>query len=181
MDLLSYQPRGPASQNGTTHNYSINFQQDMQMLNDNDDSKYTFKARYSNDFALEKFQQHAIELDSGVDFSVDYKDGTDFEHTFRDISDLQSTAGPLGRSAIYEHSIIREDMPADDLPINGLTVLSSSVGKHKFSSAYRTACRAFKSDSWRTTSDGHNVDFQTIPITYGNGNGWLRTLDLTWP
>ncbi|KAF7431089.1 hypothetical protein PC9H_006808 [Pleurotus ostreatus] len=182
MDLLSYQPRDPASQNGTRYNYSIDFQQDMQMLNDNGDSKYTFKAQYSNDFTLEKFQQHAIELDSGVDFSVDYKDGYDHWVDPQLSTDTWYYPGItqwVNREG-YEHFIIREDMPADDLPINGLTVLSSSVGKHWFSSAYSTACRAFKSNCWRTTSDGHNVEFQTIPITYGNGNGWLRTLDLTW-
>lgn len=148
MDLLSYQPRDPASQNGTTYNYSIDFQQDMQMLNDNGDSKYTFSAQYSNDFTLEKFQQHAIELDSGVDFSVDYKDGYDHWVDPQLSTDTWYYPGItqwVNREG-YEHFIIREDMPADDLPINGLTVLSSSVGKHWFSSAYSTACRAFKSN-----------------------------------
>ncbi|KAF7416020.1 hypothetical protein PC9H_002807 [Pleurotus ostreatus] len=153
MDLLSYQPRDPASQNGTRYNYSIDFQQDMQMLNDNGDSKYTFKAQYSNDFTLEKFQQHAIELDSGVDFSVDYKDGYDHWVDPQLSTDTWYYPGItqwVNREG-YEHFIIRvrlitydaaddltiqlymkEDMPADDLPINGLTVLSSSVGKHWF-------------------------------------------------
>ncbi|KAF4569497.1 hypothetical protein EYR36_009289 [Pleurotus pulmonarius] len=183
MDLVSYQPRVPASQNGTTYNYSIDFNQDMQMLDGNGDSKYTFKAQYSNDFALDKFQLHTKELDSGVNFSVDYKDGYDHWVDPQLSSDTWYYPGItqwVNRGG-SEYFIIREDMPADDLPINGLTVLSSSVGKHQFSSTYRTACRAFKANSWRTTSDAHNVDFQTIPITYGNGNGWLRTLDLTWP
>ncbi|KAF4593682.1 hypothetical protein EYR40_008471 [Pleurotus pulmonarius] len=167
MDLVSYQPRVPASQNGTTYNYSIDFNQDMQMLDGNGDSKYTFKAQYSNDFALDKFQLHTKELDSGVNFSVDYKDGYDHWVDPQLSSDTWYYPGItqwVNRGG-SEYFIIREDMPADDLPINGLTVLSSSVGKHQFSSTYRTACRAFKANSWRTTSDAHNVDFQTIPIT----------------
>lgn len=144
----------------------------MQMLNENGDSKCTFKAQYSNDFALDKFQLNTIELDSGVSFSVDYKDGyvsTEFEHTFGVFltydqrqdhwADPQLSTDTWYYPGItqwvnregYEHFIIRvrlitcdvtddlidrlcikEDMPADDLPINGLTVLSSSVGKHFF-------------------------------------------------
>lgn len=62
---------------------SIDFQQDMQMFNNNGNSTYTFKAQYSNGFGLDRFQQHQMQDSVGVDFSVDYKDyyvGTESKH-----------------------------------------------------------------------------------------------------
>ncbi|KAF7431079.1 hypothetical protein PC9H_006797 [Pleurotus ostreatus] len=182
MRMLSYQPRGLDSQSGTTYNYSIDFQQDMQMFNNNGNSTYTFKAQYSNGFGLDRFQQHQLQDSAGVDFSVDYKDY--YDHWVDPEFDTQTWWNPgvyekVNREG-WEHWIVREYLPADNIPINGLTLFSSSVGKHTLTSKYRSSFSAFKSNAWRTTSDDSTTHFQVAWTSYSNGSGWSRTLDLTW-
>ncbi|KAF7416021.1 hypothetical protein PC9H_006809 [Pleurotus ostreatus] len=153
LQMTTYQPRGPESQIDGQVQYNISFEQDMQMFNNNGNSAYTFKAQYTNSFTLDQFQLHEVPGDSGVDFSVDYNGYYDrwADPTF--VTDKWWNPGVYQKVKRQGRSywIVRENLPADNLPINGLTVLSSSVGK------YPLGCRAFKSNYWRTTSDDNHV------------------------
>ncbi|KAF4594233.1 hypothetical protein EYR40_009036 [Pleurotus pulmonarius] len=181
MKLLSYQPRGLDSQSGTTYNYSVDFQQDMQMFNNNGNEQYTFSAQYSTQFSLDRFQLHELQDATGVDYSVDYKDY--YDHW----SDPGFNTNTWWEPGVYEevnregwkHWIVREYLPADNLPINGLSVFSSSVGKHTFISKYETGFRAFKSNAWRCSSDDDTTHFQVSGVHAYNDDG-SNILDLTW-
>ncbi|KDQ27033.1 hypothetical protein PLEOSDRAFT_1089953 [Pleurotus ostreatus PC15] len=182
MKLVSYQPRGVVSQSGTTYSYSIDFEQDMQMFNNNGNEQYTFSAQHSTDFSLDRFQLHGLQDSTGVDYSVDYKDY--YDHW----SDPNFNTNTWWEPGVYEevtregwkHWIVREYLPADNVPINGLSVFSSSVGKPTFKSKFEAAFRAFKSNAWRCTSDDDTTHFQMTGIYFSNDDGWSNVLDLTW-
>lgn len=91
LQMRTYQPRGTVSQTDKTFSCEfpvtylpcciterftddIDFQQAMQMFNNNGNSTYTFNAQYSNSFTLNQFEIHQVPNSStgGVDFSVDY-------------------------------------------------------------------------------------------------------------
>ncbi|KAJ8695491.1 hypothetical protein PTI98_008093 [Pleurotus ostreatus] len=180
LQMTTYQPRGPESQIDGQVQYNISFEQDMQMFNNNGNSAYTFKAQYTNSFTLDQFQLHEVPGDSGVDFSVDYNGYYDrwADPTF--VTDKWWNPGVYQKVKRQGRSywIVRENLPADNLPINGLTVLSSSVGKYPLVSRYYIGCRAFKSNYWRTTSDDNHIHYQTTATAYSSG--LANTLDLTW-
>ncbi|KAL4259427.1 Gfo/Idh/MocA-like oxidoreductase N-terminal domain-containing protein [Pleurotus pulmonarius] len=181
MKLLSYQPRGLDSQIDTTYNYSVDFQQDMQMFNNNGNEQYTFSAQYSTQFSLDRFQLHELQDTTGVDYSVDYKDY--YDHWSDPGFDTNTWWEPgvyeeVNREG-WEHWIVREYLPADNLPINGLSVFSSSVGKHTFISKYETGFRAFKSNAWRCSSDDDTTHFQVSGVHAYSDDG-SNILDLTW-
>lgn len=94
IKLRTFEPSsGPDSTSGTTNTCeflsllslpwedipktpadSVQFEQDMQMWNDDGQHQYTFTASYSDSWSLDKFLLHATRKSHGVDFSVDYKD-----------------------------------------------------------------------------------------------------------
>ncbi|KAF4569496.1 hypothetical protein EYR36_009288 [Pleurotus pulmonarius] len=159
LRMDAYQPRGLDSQIDSQVRYNINFEQDMQMFNNNGNSAYTFKAQYTNSFTLDKFQLHEVLGDSGVDFSVDYNGYYDRWADPGFVTDKWWNPGVYEKvyREGWSHWIVRENLPADNLPINGLIVFSSSVGQHTLISKYSIGCRAFKSNCWRTTSDDKHV------------------------
>ncbi|KAG9224182.1 hypothetical protein CCMSSC00406_0006850 [Pleurotus cornucopiae] len=152
MRVVSYQPSGLTSSSGTTYNHSIRFEQDMQMLGNGGNSLHTFKARYSKDYSLPKFQQHEVLNRSvGVDFSVDYNDY--YDHWADPRFKSPQWWNVFEQRGGYDTKLVRDDLPRDDIPINGLTVFSSSVGRHTLTSRWYTEFAAFKSNSWWTTDD----------------------------
>lgn len=89
LNVHTFQPQGPDSQNESKigcrclvvvtsccvverSTDNISYEQDMQMLNNNGHSTFTFKAKYMNGFVLDQFQLHDSLGNEGVEFSVDY-------------------------------------------------------------------------------------------------------------
>ncbi|KAJ8474996.1 hypothetical protein ONZ45_g15758 [Pleurotus djamor] len=168
----AHQPRGLQSSIGLRNNYSINLQQDMQMLENNGNTPTTFPVRYQNNFTLDRFQQNARAHATGVDFDVNYKDFYVF---------MNRSTGMAGDTGLYGFALtVQEYLPEDNIPINNLTVWSSGVGFFGLTITYTFAFRAFKSSAWRTTSDSANhTHMQRSAFNWSNGVGGTHGLDLT--
>ncbi|KAF7431095.1 hypothetical protein PC9H_006814 [Pleurotus ostreatus] len=190
LNVHTFQPQGPDSQNESKIGYNISYEQDMQMLNNNGHSTFTFKAKYMNGFVLDQFQLHDSLGNSGVEFSVDYNGYYDYWADPKFATKQWWNPGVFEKLPKSGRWAVRDGLPVDNMPINALTVFSSSVGQHTMTSEFSADIRAFKSNYWDTSSDHKkpgevsNSDgnapthFQTTGIS--EKRTWNRALGLTW-
>ncbi|KAG8899686.1 hypothetical protein FRB99_006499 [Tulasnella sp. 403] len=164
MTKLTHQPDDNVYEHTkNTFTYNISQSQTMTLFRANKKQTWQFKAQYDKPVAWTSFQLHRDMLNqSDMGFFISYNDYYDIYSDPEFQTDKWWNPGvfDLGKNP---HAV--RVLPKDNVPIAGLTVFRSTVGKPRVKSELEFVPRAYKSDAWRTDSDESKFTHPYISTT----------------
>ncbi|KAK7689251.1 hypothetical protein QCA50_007942 [Cerrena zonata] len=179
LSRIDQQPNDNIFQN--TNNsfiYTIDRSQNMTLFKANQKQTWQFNAQYSKSCAWSRFQlQSDIPRQSQSGYLIAYNDLYDVHSDPGFETEKWWNPGVFDRGK-DPHAV--KVLPDDDLPIAGLSVFKSTVGKAPLLFDFEYTPRAFKANQWHTDSDDNQTHWQVSGAGLCGFYDDEEVLDLTW-